>query len=357
LIAPDIIKIHMRIARMAETQTASAPAGEVDVLTAARNWLARDGRVAIATVVDTWGSAPVPVGGQMAVAADGNFQGSVSGGCIEGEIIMEAEDILATGHPKRLTFGVADETAWRAGLPCGGKVQVFVERIEAKDGADLLDRALAAGESRRGLVVRTHLVDGRKEVFERSDANLPQDIAERFLTAKSQLKESPDGDVFLHALVPPARILVIGATHIGQILSQLARLASYEVMVIDPRTAFASADRFPDVKLLTEWPQDALPKLGLDPYTAVVALAHVGHIDDEALKLAVRSDCLYIGALGSMRNHAKRVERLKAAGVTDAQIARIKAPIGLDIGAQTPAEVAIAVMGEIVLAVRGVKRK
>lgn len=343
---------------MAETQTASAPAGEVDVLIAARNWLARDGRVAIATVVDTWGSAPVPVGGQMAVAADGNFQGSVSGGCIEGEIIMEAEDILASGQPKRLTFGVADETAWRAGLPCGGKVQVFVERIDAKaGGADLLDRAVAAGESRRGLVVRTHLADGRKEVFERTDEDLPQEIAERFRTAKSQLQESPDGDVFLHALVPPARILVIGATHIGQILTQIARLSAYEVIVVDPRTAFASAERFPDVRLVTEWPQDALPKLGLDPYTAVVALAHVGHIDDEALKLAVQSDCLYIGALGSSRNHAKRVERLEAAGITDAQIARIKAPIGLDIGAQTPAEVAISVMGEIVLAVRGVKRK
>ena len=343
---------------MAETQSAPASAREVDVLTAARTWLARDGRVAIATVVDTWGSAPVPVGGQMAVAADGNFQGSVSGGCIEGEIIMEAEDILASGHPKTLTFGVADETAWRAGLPCGGQVQVFVERIEAKDGgADLLDRAVAAGESRRGLVVRTHLADGRKEVFERSDENLPQDIAERFHTAKSQLKETPDGPVFLHALVPPARILVIGATHIGQILTQLARLAAYEVIVVDPRTAFASADRFPDVNLLTEWPQDALPKLGLDPYTAVVALAHVGHIDDEALKLAVQSDCLYIGALGSSRNHAKRVERLKAAGITEAQMARIKAPIGLDIGAQTPAEVAISIMAEIVLAVRGLKRK
>jgi xanthine dehydrogenase accessory factor len=342
---------------MAETQSASAAARDVDVLTAARTWLARDGRVAMATVVDTWGSAPVPVGGQMAVAADGNFQGSVSGGCIEGEIIMEAEDILASGQPKTLTFGVADETAWRAGLPCGGQVQVFVERIDEDGGAALLDRAVAAGESRRGLVVRTHLADGRKEVFERSDENLPQDIAERFHTAKSQLKETPDGAVFLHALVPPARILIIGATHIGQILTQLARLAAYDVIVVDPRTAFASPDRFPDVKLLTEWPQDILPKLGLDPYTAVVALAHVGHIDDEALKLAVQSDCLYIGALGSSRNHAKRVERLKAAGITEAQIARIKAPIGLDIGAQTPAEVAVSIMGEIVLAVRGLKRK
>lgn len=330
---------------------------DLNVLKAARSWLERDGRVALATVVDTWGSAPVPVGGQMAVAADGRFQGSVSGGCIEGEVIMEAEEILESGKPKTLAFGVADETAWRVGLPCGGKVQVFVERLAVDaGGAELLDRAVAAGENRRGLVVETLLADGRKRVFEREDENLPDDIAERFRTAKSQLREEPGGAVFLHALVPPARIVIIGATHIGQVLTEVARLAGYEVVVVDPRTAFASPERFAGVKLLTQWPQDVLPKLGLDPYTAVVALAHVGHIDDEALKLAVRSQCLYIGALGSSRNHAKRVERLQAAGLTAAEIGRVKAPIGLDIGAQSPAEVAIAVMAEIVLAVRGSKR-
>lgn len=333
-------------------------ADKLDVLKAARSWLERDGRVAIATVVDTWGSAPVPVGGQMAVGADGRFQGSVSGGCIEGEVILEAEDILENGKPKTLEFGVADETAWRAGLPCGGQVQVFVERLEAKSGGiELLDRAVAAGESRRGLIVRTHLADGRKQVYERGEANLPDDVAERFYSAKSQLQQTPDGAVFLHALVPPARIVIIGATHIGQILTEIARLAGYGVVVVDPRTAFASPERFPDVNVVTDWPQDALPKLGLDPYTAVVALAHVGHIDDEALKLAVKSECLYIGALGSSRNHAKRLERLKAAGVTDLEVARIKAPIGLDIGAQSPAEVAIAIMAEVVLAARGRKRK
>lgn len=340
-----------------QTDKPSRATDQTDVLKAAQTWLARDGRVAIATVVDTWGSAPVPVGGQMVVGADGSFQGSVSGGCIEGEVIVEAEEILESGKPKTLKFGVADETAWRAGLPCGGQVQVFVERLETQTGgAELLERAVAAGESRRGLVVKTHLADGRKEVFERAEEDLPDDIAERFRTAKSKLEEMPDGAVFLHALVPPARILIIGASHIGQILAEIARLASYEVVVVDPRTAFASSERFPNVKLLTEWPQDALPKLGLDPYTAVVALAHVGHIDDEALKLAVKSDCLYIGALGSSRNHSKRKERLRAAGMTDAEIDRIKAPIGLDIGAQSPAEVAIAVMAEIVLAVRGRKQ-
>lgn len=330
----------------------------IDTLRAARDWLTRDGRVALATVVDTWGSAPVPVGGQMAVAADGRFQGSVSGGCIEGEIITEAGEVLDQGKPRTLAFGVADETAWSVGLPCGGKVRVFLERLDREAGdLSLLDKAIAARNARTGLVVRTRLADGSRQVFERSDAGLPDNVAARFRTAKSALEEAPDGEVFLQALVPPARVLVIGATHIAQIVTQLAHLAGYEVQVIDPRTAFAAPDRFPGVTLVPEWPQDALPRIGLDPYTALVVLAHVAHIDDEALKVALRSNCLYIGALGSSRNHAKRTERLTEAGFTAAEIGRIKCPIGIDIGAQTPAEIAISVMAEVIAAVRGPKPK
>ena len=331
----------------------------IDVLGAARDWLDRDGQVAIATVIDTWGSAPVPVGGQMVIAADGNFQGSVSGGCIEGEVIVEGGETLADGKPRTLTFGVADETAWRAGLPCGGQVRVRVERLAKDDGgADLLERAISARNGRRGLVIKTDLGDASRTVYERSDQNLPTDIADRFRSAKSQLIEGPDGAVFVHALVPPARIVAIGATHIAQVLAQLAALSGYEIIVVDPRTAFADPARFgaEGAKLIAEWPQDALPRLGLDPYTAVLALAHVGHIDDEALKLAVRADCLYIGALGSSRNHAKRRERMLAAGITPEEFARIKAPIGLDIGAQTPAEIAVSIMAEVILAVRGTKK-
>ena len=347
---------------MADTPNAPTkphtPRDEIGVLESARDWLDRDGSVAIATVVDTWGSAPVPTGGQMAVALDGRFKGSVSGGCIEGDVIAEAEEILASGKPKLLEFGVADETAWRAGLPCGGKVKVYVERVEAKGGGKaLIDRAVEAQQQRHGLVIETRLKDGAKAVFAREDANVPDDIAARFASAKSGLKETADGDVFLHALVPPARIIVVGASHIGQVLAEIARLAGYEIQVVDPRSAFAAPDRFPGITLHAEWPQDILPKIGLDPYTAVVALAHVGHIDDEALKLALKSDCLYVGALGSQRNHAKRRERLLEAGLTEAELAKIRAPIGIDIGAQTPAEIAVSIMAEIVRAVRGPKRK
>ena len=342
---------------MADQCVVDRPTEAHDVLGTARDWIARDGKVALATVVDTWGSAPVPVGGQMAIAADGRFEGSVSGGCIEGEVLTEAEDILGTGKVKTLEFGVADETAWSVGLPCGGRVKVFVERLEtAKGGLALLDKAVEARRGRKGLVLKTRLADGSRQVFARTDSGVPDDIARRFWTGKSSLDTTPDGDTFTHAIVPPARILAIGATHITQLLAQYARVAGYEIVVIDPRTAFASADRFPGVNVVAEWPQDAIPKLGLDPYTALAVLAHVSHIDDEALKVALRAECLYIGALGSSRNHAKRRERLAEAGFSEAELARIKSPIGIDIGAQSPAEIALSVMAEIVRALRGTKQ-
>ncbi len=339
---------------MTDQSVKDTPSGAHDILGSAKAWLERDGKVALATVVDTWGSAPVPTGGQMAIAVDGSFEGSVSGGCIEGEVITEAEEILDSGQVATLEFGVADETAWNVGLPCGGTIRVFVERLEAAAGGlELVDKAIAARADRKGLVVRKQLADGSRQIFERSDSNIPNDIAARFWTGKSGLQTTPEGDVFIQALVPPARIVAIGATHITQLLCQYAQIAGYEIIVIDPRTAFASAERFPGVRVMAEWPQDAIPQLGLDPYTAVAVLAHVSHIDDEALKLALRSECLYVGALGSARNHAKRRERLTEAGYSDAELARIKAPIGLSINAQTPAEIALSVMGEIVQAVRG----
>jgi len=325
--------------------------GAAHVLETARRWIAGDGRVALATVVATWGSAPVPVGGQMAIAADGRFEGSVSGGCIENDVILAAEEVLGSGRPALLEFGVSDETAWRAGLPCGGRIKVMVERLAAGD-AGLLDTMIAARTSRKGLVLRTRLRDGRREVFE-SRARAPDDIRARFGSGESALVEAEEGEAFVHAIVPPARVIVVGAGHIGQMLAQLVRIAGYELIVLDPRDAYASPERLPGVDLVTEWPQDALPRIGLDPFTAVVALAHVGHIDDEALKLALKSDCLYVGALGSRRNHAKRVERLQAAGLSDAEIARIHAPIGIDIGAESPPEIAVSIMAEIIAAVRG----
>ncbi len=337
------------IAAMAEPQAGREP------LAAARAFVAQSGRAALATVIETWGSSPVATGGQLAVASDGRFEGSVSGGCVEGEVITEAEDVMASGVPKTLEFGVEDETAWRVGLPCGGRIKVLVEPLDSARSLPLLDRLLAARAARTGLVVSTRLADGAKDVFDEVRAQGHADIAGRFRSARSSLTDTADGPAFLHALMPAPRVLIVGATHIGQILAELVRLAGYQVVVIDPRSAFAAQARFPGVELVAEWPQDAIPRLGLDPFTAVVALAHVGHIDDEALQLALKTECLYVGALGSKRNHAKRTERLLAAGFSSAEIARIASPIGIDIGAQSPPEIAVAVMAQIILALRGPK--
>ncbi len=344
---------------MSERAASIAPQDIASPLAAARTWLNRDGAVALATVIDTWGSSPVPVGGQMAIATDGTFAGSVSGGCVEGEVIVAAEDAIASGKAQTLTFGIADETAWRVGLPCGGRISVRVERLQGVEDGHFLDEASGALAERRGLVVETNLLDGQRTLYRADDADLPAEIAARFRSARSGLvKGAAEGEGsgrFLQALVPPARLVIVGATHIGQMLSGLARTTGYPVYVVDPRSAFAAPERFPGAEVAAEWPQDALPRIGLDAFTAVAVVAHVEHIDDEALTLALRSPARYVGALGSKRNHMRRIERLQAAGMTDAEIARIANPIGLDIGAETPAEIALSILAEVVRAMRGTK--
>lgn len=344
---------------MSELKTASpAPntpiaGNRTDPLAAAKDWLARDGRVALATVIETWGSAPVPTGGVMAIAADGAFEGSVSGGCIEGEIIAEAADVLADGDRRVRAFGVADETAWGAGLPCGGKVRVLIERLDAARDGDLVERMAAVASRRSGMVLAKPLATNDVMSFATDDAGLPQPIADRFRSGRSGIVREGEHEVFLHAILPPARLIAIGASHISQVLARLAAVVGYEMHVIDPRTAFATPARFARVHLHAEWPEAALRSIGVDAATAVAVLAHVDHIDDEALKVVLRSPARYVGALGSRRTHGRRVERLAAAGFTPAEIARIKNPIGLDIDAETPQEIALAVMAEIVAAVRG----
>jgi xanthine dehydrogenase accessory factor len=323
-----------------------------DPIEAARAWLDEEPCVALATVVSTWGSAPVPVGGQLVVAPDERFEGSVSGGCVEAEVITAAASVIAAGRPRLLTFGVADETAWRTGLPCGGRIEVYVEALDRNSGAPYLDAVLAARHARSPLVVSTDLTSGVREIFDERTAPAGE-IADCLRSGKSEAVETPAGRAFLHALLPAPHLVIVGATQIGQILSDLARRLGWHVTLVDPRAAFSSEDRFGDVARLTEWPAPSLGTLGLDRRTAVVALTHVGAIDDEALIAALRSSCAYVGALGSKRTHAARLERLRKAAIGDATLARIRAPIGLPIGAEGPAEIAVAILAEIVKELKG----
>lgn len=220
---------------------------------------------------------------------------------------------------------------------------------------DILHTLNAEREARRAVVVVTHVDSGEQRVVKANEVArdpLHDLIEKRLRMAKSGMEETAEGRVFLTVHVPSARLVITGAVHISQALAPMAALVGFDVTIVDPRTAFASQERFPDVKVIAQWPDEALPPLNIDHYTAFVALTHDPKIDDPALLHALQRDCFYIGALGSRKTHAKRVQRLKEAGLSDADIARIHAPIGLDIGAVSPAEIAISIMAEITARLR-----
>src|SRR6478752_8310037 len=215
---------------------------------------------------------------------------------------------------------------------------------------DILKALNTERAARRAAVVVTNQESGTQRLVtqDKIAADPLREVLEAHLrSGKSGVEETPEGKVFLTVHVPPAKMVVIGAVHISQALAPIAALLGYDVTIVDPRTAFASPERFPGVKLIAEWPDQALPPLGIDRYTAFVALTHDPKIDDPALAHALSRDCFYVGALGSKKTHARRVERLKAQGLSDDALARIHAPIGLAIGAVSPAEIAVAIMGEI----------
>ena len=295
---------------------------------------------ALATVVETWGSAPRPVGSQLVVSREAEIMGSVSGGCVEGAVMAEAVDLLDSGACSVLEFGVSDDDAFAVGLACGGRIRVLVEPVGVGTGVPeaVLAEVVAARAERRALALQTDPSDWTRTVL---DYDARPDVFD------ADRSGFDDQGRFVWVSNPPLRMAVVGAVHIAQPLAEMARLAGYDVTIIDPREAFASAARFPGLTLMHDWPDEALAAHGLDHRTAVVTLTHDPKLDDPALQAALRSGAFYIGALGSTRTHAKRHERLRAEGFSDGQIKRIDGPVGLDIGAKSPAEIAVSIMGEL----------
>ncbi len=294
------------------------------VLTAARNW--RNEPLALATVVSTWGSAPRPRGSHMLVHADGRFEGSVSGGCVESDILQTAADVIA-GAPFQLrNYGVADAAAWEVGLPCGGEIAVMVQPVSAAGfDPELFDRIAEARDHGQALTVTTDLATGH-----------------------SDLRPVETGEVFVNRYDPPRRLLIVGAVQIAQALAALATTLGIDTTVIDPRARFLTEERFPGVTLDDRWPDEAIEALKPGPSTAVVTLSHDIKIDDPALIAALASNAPYVGALGSRRSHAARRGRLAAAGLSAVQIDRIDAPVGIDIGAIGPSEIALSIAAAMV---------
>ncbi len=312
------------------------------------DWHRQGRRGALATVIETWGSAPRPAGSQLAISGEGEIEGSVSGGCVEGAVIVEAMDAMEDGAPRMLEFGVSDDEAFAVGLACGGRIRVLVEPLGIALRPALLEEMIARRQAAEAFAYLVNTATWERRLAGPEDRELGAEVAARLLSDRS----GPEGDWFIAVQNPPLRLLVVGAVHIAQPLVSMARIAGYDPLVIDPRDSFASAERFPGETLCRDWPDEALEAANIDARTAVVALTHDPKLDDPALSVALRSRAFYVGALGSSRTHAKRLTRLETAGFTGAECARLHAPVGLDIGAATPAEIALAIMAEITLRLR-----
>ncbi|UYY76924.1 XdhC family protein [Sphingomonas sp. R1] len=290
------------------------------VLAAAQAW--RGARMALATVVTTWGSAPRPRGSHLLVHEDGRFEGSVSGGCVETDILQTAAEVIAGAPAVVKDYGVGDAAAWEVGLPCGGQIAVLVQPVAAHGfPADLFDAIRDARAAGRPLEVGTDLATGQSAI---------------------------GGAGFVNRYDPPRRLLIVGAVQIAQALAGLARELGIATTVIDPRGRFLTEERFPGVTLDDRWPDEAVTALRPDPATAVVTLSHDPKIDDAALLAALAHPAGYVAALGSRRSHAARLERLAAAGVSPSDLARIEGPAGLSIGAIGPSEIALSIAAAMV---------
>jgi xanthine dehydrogenase accessory factor len=321
------------------------------LLAEALGWVRSGKSAALATVVSSWGSSPRTVGSRMAVDDGGHFIGSVSGGCVEGAVLEAAAEVMASGRPQLLEFGVSNEQAWSVGLACGGAIKILVEKLADLDFFErVLDR-LEHGQSTAALVA---LESGERIA---PDAPSRDTDASRLIAAaeaggRDVFIETRQGQFFMEFWRPPLRLFIVGAVHIAQALAPIAATASYEVTIVDPRAAFATPERFGGFSVLTEWPDEFFAKAPLDERCALVALTHEPRVDDPALFAALRSRAFYIGALGSRSTAEKRRMRLRAQRFSERDLARIHGPIGLTIGAANPAEIAIAIAAEMTAALR-----
>jgi xanthine dehydrogenase accessory factor len=316
-------------------------------------------KIAIATVLKTWGSAPRRPGSKMAVTGDGNLSGSVSGGCVEGAVIEASRDSMETGEAQFLHFGVVDETAWDVGLACGGSIDIFVENLDLPSfrAAQRLIREEGSGVVVTVVSGKPALM-GQKMVLDQAGimtSNMDPELQDQVIDMLPGIQQTrlvgleAGTKIFVEQIRPSPVLVAVGGGEIAIALTEMARLLGYYTVVVDPRSVFATESRFPHIdRLIQKWPRSAFLEIDLTPDTAVALLTHDPKIDDPSLKILLDQNTFYIGALGSRKTHAQRLERLRKMGFNESQTGRIHAPIGLDIDAANPQEIALSIMAEIV---------
>lgn len=313
-----------------------------------------------ATVVNIRGSAPRPVGAAMRIHPDGRFDGSVSGGCVENDVILHAEEVAASGEPRLVSYGIADEDAFAVGLSCGGTIQVFLApeapAQTARPGTVAVTIVSGADAGSRALVDADGTVSAGGLPVDR-EADIIADSVRLLGVERSATLRYGDVDVFLEPTPAPPHALVFGAGHVAQPLVRFAKELGFQVTVADARAAFATADRFPTADdVIVGWPDAVLDQVPLDHRSYVVVLSHDARFEDPLLPAALASPAVYVGAIGSRKTHAARVDRLRSMGVDDDDIDRLHAPIGLDIGSATPEEIALAIVAEMTRVRRSERR-
>tara|TARA_B100000767_G_scaffold264049_1_gene278479 strand:+ start:229 stop:1236 length:1008 start_codon:yes stop_codon:yes gene_type:complete len=321
------------------------------ILEKAYEWINDNQKVVMITVVETWGSSPKPIGSKMIVNKNKEFFGSVSGGCIESFIIQESSKII---KKKKLfeikKFKVSNENAWNVGLSCGGDITVYLEQINSKD--KIFHQIIQKRKNKLEFALLKNLSTGENEIFEKGkplNKNFEKfkDQIDFIYTSKNNgiIKNS---NIFVECYNNPIKIIIIGAVHIAQYLTDFAEKFDFEIYIIDPRNYYGTKERFPNVKVINEWPSEAFKKIKTNSNCALIGLTHDPKIDDPALEYALKKNFFYIGALGSEKTHKKRCERLKKTGFTKDKIDAIHGPIGIKLGGKSAPEIALSIIAQLV---------
>ncbi len=335
-----------------------------DILPTLETWRQQGEQIALATVIETWGSAPRQVGAKLAVTLGGGIAGSVSAGCVENAVIEEALACIRSGQPRLLTFGVSRDTALSVGLTCGGTITVFVEPFTAYEGIYASLKARLDAREPLGVI---GVLEGPPEILNRKllvcadghtegDLELPSLRTPMIQAVLDRLPGQPGGliepgglQLFVDIIPRLPRLVIVGAVHIAEFLVPMATLAGFEITLVDPRSAFATPERFPRVAAINKhWPDEALTSLKLDDDSYVVVLAHDAKLDDPALRVALASPARYVGVLGSRRALQDRLIRLREAGLSESQLTRLHAPIGLDLHGRSTVDIAISILAELI---------